>query len=60
MKKRKSEQEHLRHFLIKRVTRKLHVVVVQNNAIQKSVRYVQNCLFVFLVCIFGVLVAVTV
>ena len=29
---KKTEQEHVRHFLIKRVTRKFHVLVVQNNA----------------------------
>ena len=42
----KGEQEHILHFL--RATRKFHVIVVQNNNVQKSVLHVQSCLFVYL------------
>ena len=46
--KRKSEGSTYDISSIKRVTRKIHVVVVQNIAIKKRLRHVQSCLFLFL------------
>ena len=45
---KKSEREHVRHFLHKKCNWKFHVVVVQNNVkemYKKSVLLVQSCFF---------------
>ena len=45
---KKSEREHVRHFLHKQGLGKFHVVVVQNNGkkmYKKSVLHVQSCFF---------------
>ena len=45
---KKCEREQVRHFLHKRVTKKFHVVVVQNNGkemYKKSVLQVKSCFF---------------